>query len=194
MEKQYSPSLKEKKMNKDNKLKSSETPVAEDKKNTKMEETNKNPEKKKTEKKELKTKETAHVVAESLRVSSKYCFAICRAIKGKSPEEAITFLERVINKKKSLQMKGREVAHQKSRGEKGIAGGRYPREASLEIINLLKQLRANADVNLIDNPVIVKAVANIGSRPFRRSRTRAKRTHIYIEVKDKTKLNSLKKQ
>ena len=134
-------------------------------------------------------KDSAFVNARSLRISSKYCFAICKVLKGKSPEQAIEVLENVVKMKRAIPMHGREVAHQKGAG---MAGGRYPQKASLEIINLLKQLKANADVNGVENPVIVIAKADKASRPFRRAGRKAKRAHVYIEVKDKAELEKQK--
>jgi hypothetical protein len=81
-------------------------------------------------------------------------------------------------------MNNREVPHRK-----GMMAGRFPRNASREFILLLKQLRANSSVNSIENPIIVLARADKASRPYRRGGVRAKRTHVYLEARDKTKLN-----
>jgi hypothetical protein len=48
-------------------------------------------------------------------------------------------------------------------------------------------------VNEIENPVITIAMPNIASRPFRREGKRAKRTHVHLEARDKTKLIVRKK-
>ena len=148
-------------------------------------------EKKKPEVKEIKPKDSAVVRGVSLRISSKYCFAICRMIKGKSPERAIEMLEQVVKEKLAVSMPQRELAH---RPGKGMAGGRYPKKASLEIIHILKQLKANAIINGIDNPIITIAKANKASRPFKSKGRRAKRTHVFLEVKERTKLNKIKKK
>ena len=98
-------------------------------------------------------------------------------------------MELVVLKKKAVPMPALEVAHKHG---KRMSGGRYPVNAAKEFIELLKQLKANAVVNSVDNPVIVIARADKASMPFRRSGTRGKRAHIYIEVKDKTKLDKIK--
>ncbi len=132
-------------------------------------------------------KEIAVVNGLSLHISPKNSFAVCKMIKNKTPEVAIEMLQKVILKKDAVPMQNREVGHRK-----GMAGGRYPVNVAKEVIELLKQLIANAVVNQIENPVIVIAKANKASRPFKKGGRKAKRTHIYIEVKDKTKLNKNK--
>ena len=154
-------------------VRSSKSQTKEVKQEIKKNEVKQKEEKKKEEK---KPKDKAVVNGISLKVSSKHCFAICKMLKGKSPDRAIEILEDVVKKKKAVPMKNREVAHQKG---KGIAGGRFPKKASVEIINLLKQLKANAIVNGIENEVITIAKANKASRPYRRAGRRAKRT-IFI--------------
>jgi len=145
--------------------------------------------KKETKKQEIKPKETAVVNGISLRISPKYSYAICKAIRRKTPDNAIAFLEDVIRKKKAVPMNNREIGHRKG---KGMMAGRYPSNASKEFILLLKQLKANASVNGIENPVITLIKANRASRPHKREGRRAKRTHVYIEVKDRTKLKQNK--
>jgi len=47
-------------------------------------------------------------------------------------------------------------------------------------------LKANASVNLIENPIISMAIANHASRPHKRHGSgRAKRTHVYLEAREK---------
>jgi len=119
-----------------------------------------------------------------LRASSKHFFAICKMIKGKTPDKAIEMLENVLKGKHAVPMASREVAHQKG---KGVAGAKFPKAASVLMIDLLKQVKANANVNGIENPVIVIAKADKASRPYRREGRRAKRTHVYVEVKTRGK-------
>ncbi len=147
--------------------------------------------KKKPVKQEIKPKEKAVVNGNDLRISLKHCIAICKMIKGKSPEKAVEILEMVVKKKKPVPMPNREVAHQKG---KGVAGGAFPEKASLEIIALVKQLNANAIISGVENQVITLAKANKASRPYKREGRRAKRTHVHLEVKDKTKLKKAGKE
>ena len=135
--------------------------------------------KEKTEKKVVK-KDKAVVNAKDLPISTKHCMAICRFIKGKTIEQAVKDLEQVIVKRKAVPMKG-EIPHRK-----GMRGGRYPIKASKIFIKLLKSLNANSAVNGMDNVYISSAIPNIASKPHKRSGSqRFKRTHIYLEAKER---------
>ena len=136
-------------------------------------------------KKEIVVKEKAIVNGLSLQISPKHSYAICDMIRNKTPDKGIEMLESVLLKKKAVPMNNREVPHRKG----NIMAGRYPINAAKEFIKLLKQLKANALVNNIENPVITLAMANRASRPFKRGGVRAKRTNVNLEVKDKNKLN-----
>jgi len=120
----------------------------------------------------------------NMRISPKYSIFVCRVIKGKTPENAIKRLEDVVKMKRSIPMNSLEVPHQKG----GVAGARFPKTVCLEIIELIKQVKANASVVGIENPVITLAHADKSSGPFKRGGRRAKRAHVYIEVMDKSKL------
>jgi ribosomal protein L22 len=141
----------------------------------------------KKEEKKIEKKDKAVVRGASLRISTKSSIAVCKMISGKSPDKAIELLERVVAGKMPVRMASAEVAHQKSRGMKNIAGAKFPKKAAMEIENLVKQLMANSIVNGIENPVIVTARADKAARPFRKGGRKAKRTHIYLEAKNKTK-------
>jgi len=171
---------------KENKTKVDEAPIME----AKIEEPAK-VEKKITEKKAVKTgKDKAIVNGFSLKISTKNSTAICKMIMRKSPERAIEMLGLVLDKKMAVPMIMDEIPHRK----RGLmpagfgGGGRFPENASVEFINLLGQLKANCEVNGIENPVITLAVSNLASRPFKKEGRRAKRTHVYLEAKDRTKL------
>lgn len=146
-------------------------------------------EEKKTKKKEVVKKDKAIARGISLRISTKNSMAVCKMIKGKTPELAAEMLEGVVKGKRPVKMTSREVPHQKG---KGIAGARYPKNAAIEIQKVVKQLNANSLVAGIENPVIVIAKADLAARPYRREGRRAKRTHIYLEAKDKKKLGGEK--
>jgi len=147
-------------------------------------------EKKKTKPKIKKTE--AVVNSYSLPISTKQSVAICKYIKGKKIEKVINDLEKVIVLKKSVPMKG-EIPHRKGPGKTASGSGRFPKNASIHFIKLLKSLSANAIVNEINNPVIVEAIANLAPRPFGRfGRVQRKRTHVKIKAIEK-KLISNKK-
>ena len=166
--------------------------MVEETKNKKMkEETTKTEEKKaevKTPKIEIKAKDVAVVNGNSQRISTKYSFEVCRMIKHKEIDKAIAELELVVKKKKAVPMHALEVAHKPG----AMAGGKYPVTVAKAFIELLKQLKANAAVNQIDNPVITMCMANQAPRPYRRAGTRGKRTHIRFEARDKNKLGAKK--
>jgi ribosomal protein L22 len=192
------------KMEKENKNKETEKPVKEPEKEEekpkeelvkeeKTEKPVKEPEKskeglakeEKTEKKPVqeKPKKTEAVVnARNLPISTKYSAAICKFIKNKKIEHAITDLEQVLVLKKAVPMKG-EIPHRKG---KGMMSGRFPKKATENFIKLLKSLLANANHNSLESPIIVEAIANIGARPYGKfGRVRKKRTHVKIKVKEK---------
>ena len=149
--------------------------------------------KKPIQKKPVVKKTEAVVNALNCHVSTKQATAVCKFIKHKKIEKAITDLEQVLILKKVVPMKG-EIPHRKG---KGIMSGRYPKNTSEEFIGLLKNLLANANANGLEEPIISEAVANIASRPFGSGRTRKKRTHIKIkciEKKLKKKIKGGKKK
>ena len=160
--------------------KKTETPkIQEDRK---TEEKSKETEKKPVQEKPTKTE--AVVKAYNLPISTKYSAAICKFIKNKRIEEAITDLEQVLKFKKAIPMKG-EIPHRKGRG---IMSGRFPKKATESFIKLLKNLSANASHGGLEEPVIAESVANIGSRPYGKfGAVRKKRTHVRITVKNKEK-------
>ncbi len=138
------------------------------------------PKVKKSEKKVVK-KDSACVRGVNLPVSGKYSKDICKFIKGKTIQKAISELREVIDQKRAIPMKG-EMAHRKGK----MMSGKYPKNASEHFIKLLKTLSANSIVNGLEDPVIIEAVSNIGERPYGRfGSVRRKRTHIMIKVKSK---------
>lgn len=150
----------------------------------------KKPSTKKPDFKKTIPKELAIARVYSLRISLKQAKAVCRMITGKTIQDTIVFLDNVIKKKQPVKMTGLEVPHQKG---KGIAGARFPQNAAKEIKNIVIQLKANAVVNSVENAVITQAIPNKASEPYKKGGRRAKRTHLYLEAKDKTKLLKNKK-
>lgn len=139
--------------------------------------------------KEKSKKTEALINVENLPISTKHSIAICKFIKNKKIETAISDLEQVLRLKKPVPMKG-EIPHRKG---KGIMSGKFPKKATLRFIVLLKSLAANSNYNGLENPIITKAIANIGSRPYGRfGWVRKKRSHVKIIAKERniTKKNS----
>ena len=138
--------------------------------------------KKVVEKKEVVKKELAVARGIGLRVSPKQCVYVCKIIKGKSPEAAVVRLQDVIDEKRAVPMAGLEVGHKKG---KGMAGGRFPKNACVAVMGVVKQAGANAIVAGVENPVIVIAKSDRAAAPLRKGGRKAKRCHIYIEVRNR---------
>ena len=159
---------------------------------------NENKEEKIEEKTENKIEETkiekpkkseAIVNGKDLGISKKHSMAICDFIRRKQIEEVIPELEKVTKLKKAIKMKG-EIPHRHG----NMMSGRYPVNACRVFIKLLKNLNANSQVNGIENPIIVKAVANDAARPFRRGgKERFKRTNVLLVAKSKQVKEKIKK-
>lgn len=184
-EKNYNPEQKRSKtMRKQEKAEKQKQQVSETSEE-KKEETEKKEKQKPLQKKPKVKKTEAVVRGINLPISTKYSSAVCKFIKGKTIDEAIEELEKVVMKKKAVPVKG-EISHK--RGIKGVASGsgKYPVKVAKNFLHLLKSVSANAVVNEIENPIIIEAVANIASRPYGRfGSVRRKRTHVKITVKEK---------
>lgn len=141
-------------------------------------------------KKEPSKKDVAVANAYSMRISPKQSIYVCKIIRGKSPELAVARLQSVLDERRPVPMAGLEVGHKKG---KGLAGGRFPKNACKAIMEVVKQAGANAVVNGIENPVITIAKADKASAPYKSHGRKGKRAHIHIEVRDKTKLTRKKK-
>ena len=148
----------------------------------KMEDSEKKTKKKKVD---IKVKDVAIANGFSMKISPKQCKYTCRIIRKKSPEAAIVRLQAVIDEKRPVPMAGLEVGHKRG---KGLAGGRFPKNACRGIMEIVKQAAANAVVAGIENPIITIAKSDQASAPFRKAGRRAKRTHIHIEVRDRLAL------
>lgn len=146
--------------------------------------------KKDTNKKEIKVHDRAVANGFSMRISAKYAKAICRMIRGKSPDAAVARLQEVIDERRAVPMAGLEVAHQKG---KGMSGGKFPKKACEAICEIVKQAKANATMLGVENMVIAQAVSNRASRPFKSSGRKGKRAHVMIEIKDRVKMKEARK-
>lgn len=176
---------KETKMENNENKKKVETKVEEAKTEVKKEEKKKNKAKKEVQ------KDSAIANGFSMKISPKQCKYTCRIIRGKSPEMAVARLQAVIDEKRPVPMAALEVGHKRG---KGLSGGKFPKNACKGIIEIVKQAAANAVVAGIENPVVAIAKSNQASAPYRKAGRRAKRTHIYIEIRDKVKMMEAKKK
>lgn len=106
----------------------------------------------------------AKAMGYEMAISFKYAIEICTAIKGKGIQEAMDYLEDVLEMKKAVPMK----RHNKKVGHKNLDtnwnAGRYPQKAAKHIMKVLKNLDSNAEYKGLDkeNLVIVHAQAKKG--------------------------------
>ncbi len=127
--------------------------------------------------------------ANNLKVSTKNSIEICRFIKGMGLDDAVSYMEGVVDKKKAVPFRRfiRDQAHRK-----GLGPGRFPVNAAKEFISLLNNAKNNADVKGLDTErlVVYNAQANIGAgRHYRGGRMFgrrfAKSTNISLTVRQK---------
>ena len=118
----------------------------------------------------------------SAPISKKHSMYICSFIKHKPIDLAISQLEEVLKFKRAIPFKG-EIPH---RHELGGKPGRYPQNASRYFIKLLKGLKGNVLVNLmdLDKTRIVLASASWDARPARSGGRSAKRSYIILKAKE----------
>ena len=71
---------------------------------------------------------TARAVGANLPISTKVCYEIANAIRGRNVNKAIAFLERVVNMKEAVPYKryNGDVGHKPGK----MAAGRYPIKAA----------------------------------------------------------------
>jgi len=95
--------------------------------------------------KEIDPETTAKAMAHELHISPKHTHEVCRAIKGKKVEDAEEYLEDVLDMKVAVPFKRykKKVAHR--RGLKKWYAGRYPLNATYEILKLLRNAKGNAE-------------------------------------------------
>ncbi|MEM2963551.1 MAG: 50S ribosomal protein L22 [Candidatus Anstonellales archaeon] len=118
----------------------------------------------------------AFAQGEGLNVSFKDLSQVCKNISGKTVEEALHFLERVM---RGLQPV-RYFSHNKKLGHRKELGGkkgRYPIKAARVAYKILQNALANANYLRFSNPIIHHICANKGEiYPRLRSKGRAGRS------------------
>jgi len=140
-------------------------------------------------------KEMVRTVGINLPISTKISVEIASFIKGKQIDKAIAYLEQVVVEKKAIPFKKRvsDIPHRK-----GMRTGRFPRKASVYIVDLLNGLKSNAQNQGFDTSkmIIVHAVAQKGAVIFHhgRQRTKRKNTHFEIVAKQVEEIKGKKKK
>ncbi len=124
--------------------------------------------------------------ARDLPISTKHATMVCHAIRYKNTAAAKKYLQEVIQLE-------RAVPHPRFNfdlGHKpGMGPGRYPIKAAKEILKLVKNVEANAQVKGLNTTIlkITKLMANKASIPQRGGRVpgAAKSSNLDIEVKER---------
>lgn len=110
---------------------------------------------------------------------------ICQSIRGKNIQKAKKMLEETIKLKTPVPYTryNKDVGH-----KRGIAAGRYPVNASKQILKLLKNAEANAQFKGLSTGNLIVKHASTQKGPtsyhYGRQRTRAKRVHIELVLEE----------
>lgn len=129
---------------------------------------------------------TASAYGRNLHISTKASINICNALRYKSVDKAINYLNDVIAMKRAIPFTRFTdgVGHRKG----PMAAGRYPIKAATEIRNLIQSAASNAEnKGFSEDLKIVHLCAHKASAPMSSGRHRrsTKRTHIEVVVKEK---------
>lgn len=132
-------------------------------------------------------------IGNDLPISVKDSIEICNFIRRRSLDDSKKILEEVIDEKRAIPYRRFNMDRGHKKGKMGP--GRYPKKASLHILQVLESAEANAkNLNLdVKNLYIKSIIANKASRPWhqgRQRRIKMKRTHVNVilaEKKDKAK-------
>jgi len=141
-----------------------------------------------------KNDNTAKALGRNLPISTKQSIEIGSFIKGKTIVKAKTMLKDVIAKKVAVPFTrfNKDMGHKKG----NIAAGRYPINASTEILNILNSAESNAANKGLGSDLFIKMfVANKGTGQWhygRQRRRRMKRTHVEIIVEELKRKNKQK--
>ena len=128
----------------------------------------------------------ARAYGRSLPISTKQSVEICNFLRGRTIEESKKLLEGVIEKKIAVPFKrfNKDMGHKRGK----IASGRFPKNASEHILELIKSVEANAKNSGLTAPFVIETmIPNKAARSWRYGRQRRrknKRTHIEIIVKE----------
>ncbi len=131
-----------------------------------------------------KPESMARAYGRDLPISMKQSSMICKFIRGRSIEKAKQLLRGVLSYKIAVPFSqfNRDMGH-----KPGIGPGRYPQNATKDVLMVLESAEANAQNKGLDvgNLVVLHANAQLASRPWRygrQTRRKAKRAHVEIVV------------
>ncbi len=141
----------------------------------------------------------AKALARDASVSFKSAIEACNFLRGRTTKQALSLLEKVLDKKIAIPFKRFTDGVGHRRGN-GIAAGRYPQKLSDVLIKLIKNAEANASIKALnENLKIVHLSAQKASVPMhygRHPRREMKRSHIELiveEIEEKKKEPKKKK-
>lgn len=130
----------------------------------------------------------ATVNGKDLPISTKHSIEICNFIRGRNLLKSKEFLEKVLEKKKSVPFRryNRDMGHKPG----SVGPGRYPQKAANIILRLLESLEVNAQNKGLDTASLYlkTVVPNKGSNVWhygRQRRRRMKLTHIFMLAEEK---------
>jgi len=103
---------------------------------------------------EIDPETTAKAMGSELHISPKHAREVCRAVRGKKVENAVAYLENVLDMKDAIPFKRykKKVAHR--RGLKKWYAGRYPVKATSEILKLIRAAKSNAEYKGLDTEAL----------------------------------------
>ena len=99
---------------------------------------------------ELDPEKTAKASGREVRVSHKSAREVCRTVKGMMLSNAKTYLQDVLEKKKSIPFRRytKKLGHR--RGMEKTFAGRYPIKAVEQVLNVIEAAEANAENKGLD--------------------------------------------
>ena len=97
-------------------------------------------------------KRSARAILANQPVSLKYSVELCRELKGKSVKNAEAFLNDLKEMRAFLPLRKyrKKVPHRRGEPKSKAKAGRYPIKAAAKFLDLLKLVKANADVKGLD--------------------------------------------
>lgn len=129
----------------------------------------------------------ARALGVSLPISTKKTVELCSFIRGRELSKVVRLLEGVLDEKVAIPF--RKYAKGGTGHKPGIGPGRYPKNACVEVIKLLRQAEANAKNKGLDASRL--AVSNILAKKAaqswhygRQRRRRMKSTHVEVVVSE----------
>lgn len=130
---------------------------------------------------------TARALLKDSDISPKHAVEICRSLRGKKVDLALTFLDDVIAKKRAVAFRryNKLVTH-----KKGVGPGRYPVKAARIVKKAIEEAQHNAEYKGLDaDSMRIHTISSHKGQAYNYSRPRAhgrsaqwKKERVHIEV------------